>query len=157
MAIKSLSNPRSRSLVRPRGSAVAIGTVIPFAGSSAPSGFIKCNGALVSRSAYAALFAAIGTTYGAGDGSTTFAVPDFRGVFLRGLDESKGYDTSRTMGSEQADAFVSHTHTAPSITSAVLQTGSTANRAPLYGSTASTGGTETRPKNFAVVYIIKAF
>lgn len=56
--------------------AVIAGTVIAFAGKSVPSGYIPCNGAAVSRTTYAALFKAIGTTYGAGDGSTTFTLPN---------------------------------------------------------------------------------
>lgn len=59
------------------------GMVQYFANSTVPTGWFQCNGALVSRTTYAALFAAIGTTYGAGDGSTTFALPDTRGQFLR--------------------------------------------------------------------------
>lgn len=59
------------------------GMVQYFANSSVPTGWFQCNGALVSRTTYADLFAAIGTTYGAGDGSTTFALPDTRGQFLR--------------------------------------------------------------------------
>lgn len=55
-----------------------------FAGASAPDGWFICNGQLVSRTTYASLFAAIGTTFGVGDGSTTFAVPDLRGQFVRG-------------------------------------------------------------------------
>lgn len=59
------------------------GMVQYFANSTVPTGWFQCNGALVSRTTYADLFAAIGTTYGAGDGSTTFALPDTRGQFLR--------------------------------------------------------------------------
>ena len=70
-----------------------IGQVIFMAGANAPSGFLKCNGQLVSRTTYASLFAVIGTTYGAGDGSTTFKLPDCRGEFLRGLDDGRGVDT----------------------------------------------------------------
>jgi microcystin-dependent protein len=55
------------------------GAVMPYAGSSAPSGWLLCDGAAVSRTTYAALFTAIGTTYGAGDGSTTFNLPDLGG------------------------------------------------------------------------------
>ena len=51
-------------------------TIIPWSNSSIPSGFLECNGAAVSRSTYSALFAIVGTTYGAGDGSSTFLVPD---------------------------------------------------------------------------------
>jgi microcystin-dependent protein len=60
------------------------GTVFPFAGSTAPDGYLVCNGAAVSRDTYAALFAAIGVSYGNGNGSTTFNVPDYRYTFLRG-------------------------------------------------------------------------
>lgn len=53
-------------------------TIVPWTASSLPSGFLECNGATVSRSTYAALFAVIGTTYGAGDGATTFELPDIQ-------------------------------------------------------------------------------
>jgi microcystin-dependent protein len=53
-------------------------TIVPWSSGSVPSGFLECNGAAVSRSTYAALFAIVGTTYGAGDGSTTFNVPDLQ-------------------------------------------------------------------------------
>tara|TARA_Y100001937_G_scaffold116689_1_gene168947 strand:+ start:230 stop:808 length:579 start_codon:yes stop_codon:yes gene_type:complete len=53
-------------------------TIVPWSSSSVPSGFLECNGALVSRSTYSALFAVIGTTYGAGDGATTFKLPDLQ-------------------------------------------------------------------------------
>lgn len=61
------------------------GTVLPYAGSSAPTGFLMCDGAAVSRTTYADLFAVISTTFGAGDGSTTFNVPDLRGRFAIGV------------------------------------------------------------------------
>lgn len=61
-----------------------VGTYILFAGSSAPGGYLACNGAAVSRSTYADLFAVISTTYGAGDGSTTFNLPDARGLVMVG-------------------------------------------------------------------------
>ena len=60
------------------------GVIIPFAGTSVPSGYLLCNGALVSRTDYADLFAAVGTLYGAGDGSTTFSLPDLRDRVLQG-------------------------------------------------------------------------
>lgn len=72
-----------------------------FAMSSAPAGWLKANGAAVSRTTYATLFAAINTTFGAGDGSTTFNLPDLRGEFLRALDDSRGVDASRALGSAQ--------------------------------------------------------
>lgn len=81
------------------------GAVLYFAGQTAPSGWLKANGAAVSRTAYAALFAAIGTTYGAGDGSTTFNLPDLRGEFMRGWDDGRGIDHGRAFGSAQGDAI----------------------------------------------------
>lgn len=57
---------------------VPVGTLLDFAGSAAPSGFLLCDGSAVSRTTYAGLFAVVGTTWGAGDGSTTFNVPDLR-------------------------------------------------------------------------------
>ena len=84
---------------------VPSGAVMYFAGQTAPSGWLKANGAAVSRTAYAALFAAIGTTYGAGDGSTTFNLPDLRGEFMRGWDDGRGIDSGRVLGSAQGDAI----------------------------------------------------
>lgn len=63
---------------------VPTGSLVPFAGNSIPDGYLLCNGAAVSRTTYAALFAVIGTTYGAGDGSKTFTLPDFRNRFIEG-------------------------------------------------------------------------
>lgn len=81
------------------------GTVAHFAASTAPAGWLKCNGAAVSRTAYAALFAAIGTTYGVGDGATTFNLPELRGEFLRALDDGRGIDTGRALATAQGDAI----------------------------------------------------
>ena len=85
--------------------ALPSGAVMYFAGQTAPAGWLKANGAAVSRTAYAALFAAIGTTYGAGDGSTTFNLPDLRGEFIRGWDDGRGIDRGRAFGSAQGDAI----------------------------------------------------
>lgn len=89
---------------------VPSGAVQYFATGAAPTGWLKANGALVSRSTYAALFSAIGTTFGAGDGSTTFQLPDLRGEFLRALDDGRGIDTGRALGSAQGDANKAHSH-----------------------------------------------
>lgn len=67
-----------------------IGAILAFGGSSAPAGWMICNGAAVSRTTYAALFAAIGTAFGAGDGSTTFNIPDLREATTKGAGET-GY------------------------------------------------------------------
>ena len=84
---------------------VPSGAVMYFAGQTAPTGWLKANGAAVSRTAYAALFAAISTTYGAGDGRSTFNLPDLRGEFIRGWDDGRGVDTGRVFGSAQGDAI----------------------------------------------------
>lgn len=86
--------------------AVEAGAVSYFARSTAPTGWLKANGAAVSRTAYATLFAAIGTTFGVGDGSTTFNLPDARGEFLRGWDDGRGVDTARVFGSFQDASHV---------------------------------------------------
>lgn len=64
--------------------AIQTGTVIAFAANSAPNGYLICNGAAVNRTTYAELFAVIGTTYGSGDGSTTFNVPNLTDKFIQG-------------------------------------------------------------------------
>jgi microcystin-dependent protein len=87
-----------------------VGMVASFDMPSAPPGWLKRNGANVSRTAYAKLFAVLGTRYGAGDGSTTFNVGDSRGLFTRGLDDGRGIDPNRGLGSMQAPANLTHTH-----------------------------------------------
>lgn len=95
------------------------GTLIDFAGATAPQGWLMCDGSAISRTEYAALFAAIGTAHGVGDGSTTFNLPDLRGEFRRGLDNmgtsagARGKDvdgTGRSVGQGQADAMQGHFH-----------------------------------------------
>jgi microcystin-dependent protein len=89
-----------------------------FAAKCASQGWLPCDGSAVSRTTYALLFAAIGTTYGPGDGSTTFTVPDLRGVFVRSFDYSLPSEKSRTqvdpdtrkLGLLQPDAFQVHGH-----------------------------------------------
>lgn len=79
--------------------ALPAGAMFPYAGSLAPSGFLLCDGSAVSRTTYAALFAACGTTYGSGDGSTTFNVPDKRGRTSIGSGTGTGL-TNRVRGSK---------------------------------------------------------
>jgi microcystin-dependent protein len=89
-----------------------VGMVAAFDMPTAPPGWLKRNGADVSRTVFAKLFAVIGTRYGAGDGSTTFNIGDSRGVFVRGLDEGRGMDTGRTLGSDQLGQNAAHDHVA---------------------------------------------
>lgn len=90
------------------------GSVISFVGNVAPTeeGFMFAHGQEIDRITYAKLFGLIGTTYGEGDGSTTFNLPDTRGEFIRGLDNGRGIDSGRVLGSNQSDEFRSHGHTA---------------------------------------------
>ena len=101
-----------------------IGAVIAFPTAVVPSGWLQCNGSAVNRITYANLFTLIASTYGDGDGSTTFNIPDLRGEFIRGFDDSIGNDPdagSRTdrgdgtigdnVGTKQADELKSHFHT----------------------------------------------
>lgn len=112
------------------GGAVAIpgalpaGLIMAYGGPSAPPGWLLCDGSAVSRATYAALFAAIGENWGAGDGSTTFNLPDLRGRFLRGTDHGAGRDPGAgsriaiadggtvgdAVGSLQGSQLGSHTH-----------------------------------------------
>jgi len=78
--------------------AAPTGTVTAFAGSSAPTGYLLCYGQQVSRTTESALFAVIGTTYGVGDGSTTFNLPDLRGRVIGGQDDMGGTSANRLTG-----------------------------------------------------------
>ena len=94
-----------------------IGTYFYHPVAVPPPFALKCNGAAVSRTTYAALFAVIGTTYGAGDGSTTFNLPEVRGEFIRGLDDGRGVDPGRGIGTAQGSQNLEHSHGASSGTS----------------------------------------
>ena len=96
--------------------AVPTGSVHLMASTTPPSGYLKCNGAAVSRTTYADLFAEIGTAFGAGDGSSTFNVPDLRGEFVRGWDDSRGVDSGRSFASSQGDNNKQHNHGASATT-----------------------------------------
>lgn len=89
-------------------SSVVAGTIFYTANSVVPSGYLLCNGALISTTTYADLFAAIGYTYG-GSGAS-FRLPDLRGEFIRGTDAGRGVDAGRTLGSFQDHLVISHNH-----------------------------------------------
>ena len=138
-----------------------IGTVSAFAGASAPDKYLICDGSTISRTTYSDLYAVLGDVYGNGDGSTTFEIPDLRGEFLRGLDGGRGVDASRTLGSAQSDLLKSHTHQVQNVFSGGgtgdeenYVSNVTASRSTI--DTLSAGGAETRPRNIAMNYIIKA-
>ena len=169
--------------------AVPTGSVHMMATTTAPSGYLKCNGAAVSRTTYSDLFDTIGTTHGAGDGSSTFNVPDLRGEFVRGWDDSRGVDSGRSFGSSQSSANKEHNHTATA-TSTVTDPGHnhvyidqqahnegyrpwkagdndcgqrnkntnnafTGISVSTSVSVANDGGSEARPRNVAMMYVIK--
>lgn len=153
---------------------VPVGTILAFAGQTPPDGYLECNGQAVSRTTYAALFAAIGTTWGSGDGSTTFNLPELRGEFLRGWDHGRGVDPGRALGSAQGDAIRNITGSFGSPTKEGTQkaTGAFAIEVEVSSGRASGGGggyvswnfdasrvvptaNENRPRNKAVMYIIK--
>ena len=122
------------------------GAIMPFYLSTAPSGWLECNGQ--STAGYPALQAAIGSN-----------VPDLRGEFIRGWDHGRGVDTGRSLGTTQADAFKSHTHSynEPTVTGNTILYGvwSSYDSGATSSNTSSTGGTETRPRNVAFMYCIK--
>jgi len=136
---------------------IPAGAIMPFAMNSVPTGWLAADGTAVSRSTYATLFAAIATTYGVGDGSTTFNVPDLRGYFVRGTGTNSDGTVSGTFAAKQADELKSHTHT---YTFKSTTGGSSAGGDPnsitnTSVNTGATGGTETRPRNIAMLYCIK--
>lgn len=160
----------------------APGDIFYTSRKTAPPGSFKANGAAVSRTAYPGLFAAIGTTYGEGDGFNTFNLPDLRGEFIRSLDDGRGVDPNRTLGTIQAsqnlahthggttDSAGTHSHTIPTFARDGSTNGSTGDGGGRRTYTASTegagahthgfmtnssGGTEARPRNVALLACIQ--
>lgn len=152
------------------------GAIMPFAMNSAPVGWSAADGGELSRAAYAALFSAIGTSYGAGNGSTTFNKPDMRGYFVRGSGTNSDGTAAGTFGAKQSDDNKAHSHTItdPGHSHAMgvynqpaAGGGTIGNNVVLLGAGLSTsssatgitvnnsGGTESRPKNIALLYCIK--
>jgi len=101
--------------VMPAPPSFTAGMMMPWAGSAAPTGWQLCDGTAISRTTYASLFALIGTTYGTGDGSTTFNVPDLRGRTPVGYAATGGHTDVSTLGANEGVALASrrprHTHT----------------------------------------------
>lgn len=142
------------------GASVPAGTVSAFAGAAAPAGYLECDGAVVSRATYAALFAAIGEEFNTGgEAGDQFRLPDLRGEFVRGWDHGRGIDAGRELGSAQADELKAHAHSIPANSDQETGNGfvEDANGTGTARSTntGSTGGAETRPRNVALMYVIK--
>ena len=135
--------------------------------NTAPTGWLKANGAAISRTAYADLFAALGVTFGTGDGSTTFNIPDLRGEFVRAWADNRAVDTGRTFGTAQTDAMQGHVHNFYAMNSSaslgagaggnILSVATIATTAPVTDGTNGTPRTaaETRPRNVALLAVIK--
>lgn len=173
------SNTLSNNITGSAGTAGPAGHVIAFAGTSAPSGYLTCDGSAVSRSTYSALFSAIGTTWGAGDGSTTFNLPDLRGAFLRGAGshgtevKSNGAAFSGpAVGAFETDLLKDHVHPSEYFRNGSNSAPRPGSQNPYYGiadvvwntepvSSASVGGgsprvgDETRPFAAGLLYCIK--
>lgn len=157
------------------------GIVVPYSGITSPQEWLMCDGSQVSRTTYARLYTAIANTYGSGNGSTTFHLPDLRGRFVRGSDNmgsgaagvdpdaagrtamNSGGNTAANVGSIQDDEYQSHTHV---VDVGLWIAGSTGNKFGagsgsgtgtngIESTATSGGGNETRPKNANLNYIIK--
>lgn len=167
MKIDDLSfGPNSRAAGGVRG---PVGSVIAHASLTAPMGYILADGTAVSRSNYAKLFTVIGTTYGVGDGSTTFNLPDLRGIFIRGQGSQtiSSITYSGTLGTKQTDQLQGHFHNVGTVnsasdgaagprTSAAAANVTQATSSPITDGTNGTPrtGAETRPANIALAYFI---
>jgi len=131
-------------------------TIVPWSSSSVPTGFLECNGAAVSRSTYSALFAIVGTTYGAGDGASTFNLPDLQDNVAMGKSGTKalastgGANTvtsTGNVGGSTANATISiaqlanHSHTVPQIAAGSFGGGGALGSTSHNFSQANTGGT----------------
>lgn len=140
-----------------------IGMIGFFTNTTPPDGWLKCNGALLSKSTYAELFDVIG--YTSGQSGTSFRVPDLRGEFLRGWDDGRGKDSGRVFGSGQDQSLKSHGHIyklniqhsdGAAVSGEALQTGlQVGGRRRYEDSTENDGAAETRPTNAAWLACIK--
>lgn len=143
------------------------GTVITYAGNTAPTGYLACDGLAVNRTTYSALFAAIGTIYGTGDGSTTFNLPDLRGYFVRGSGTNSNGTASGTFGAKQtanAGSFTfavtqddgdGNTGSYRSLTNVILNGVNRGYNAGTAATTVNVTPGDTRPANIAMLYCIK--
>lgn len=152
---------------------VPSGLVAPFAGSTAPTGWLLCDGSAVSRSTYSILYAAIGINYGAGDGSTTFNLPNTSGIFIKGSGTQTiaGISYTGAFSLLQNDQMQSHIHFLYGTHVSVTGTGSvtapsdngTGSPSNSYSGTPISDGTngtprigaDTHPANVSMNYIIK--
>lgn len=151
--------------------AMPAGVTLPYAGAGVPTGYLLCDGSAVSRTVYAVLYSSIGVTYGAGNGTTTFNIPDTRGIFIRGsgVQTVGGVTYSVATGDKLGDQMQGHIHQEYGSNNGVVGGGfvggpSTANAllgsytsSPVSDGTNGTprAGAETRPAFVAFNHIIK--
>lgn len=145
-----------------QASALPVGALVPFPKAAVTPGFLELDGSVQSVVTYPDLFAYLGTTFNTGgEGAGYFRLPESRGEFLRGWDHGRGVDAGRALGSYQADELKSHSHAQKDQT--VLAEGAGVGIAggsspySMGGNTKATGGSETRPRNVAVMWCIKAW
>ena len=144
------------------GESLKIGTIVPFAGSTIPDGYLTCDGTAVSRTTYSDLFAVIGTTYGAGDGSTTFNLPNLKGRVPVGLDGTQTeFDTLGETGGSKYLQEHSHTlygyhYTSSGGSEGGHISGGNITDAQFSTNTAGTGDSGNLQPYLVVHYIIKA-
>ncbi len=113
---------------------IPAGTIVYFAATMPPAGYLKADGSAVGRETYPELFAAIGTTFGSGDGKTTFNLPDLRGEFVRGFDDGRGVDTGHAFGHNQNDSVENHQHlTTAGIEGSIVVTAGRPQNSTYYG------------------------
>lgn len=158
LAIQSMIS----SAVAAGGAATRVrpGIIEMFGGPDAPFGYLECDGAVVLRATYPDLFAAIGTAHNTGaETGLQFRLPDLRGEFVRGWDHGRGVDAGRTLASTQGDAFKAHSHSVPSNSDQGTGNGfvedALGDGTARTVSTGSAGGAETRPRNVALMFVIK--
>ncbi len=105
-SLTTTSNTVFNSVKDKSGYLTPTGSILPYGGSAAPDGFLLCNGAAISRTTYADLFAVFGTTYGIGDGSTTFNIPNIKGCVIVGLDAAQTeFDALGETGGAKTDTL----------------------------------------------------
>jgi len=147
-----------------------VGTVFHVPSTAVPSGALKLNGALLSRTTYAALWTYaqasgnivadgswVAGQFSTGDGSTTFRIPDARGEFVRGWDDGRGIDSGRGIGTHQTDALQQHDHATSVFTtggSTVATAGASYALSTAGAVTGARTATETRPRNIALLACI---
>jgi len=155
------TKPQIESMIA-QASALPVGTMVAFPVNKLPPGFLEIDGSVKSIAAYPDLAAFLGTAFNTGgEGAGNFRLPESRGEFLRGWDHGRGIDAARAIGSYQAGQLESHVHTY-NVTSVTAGTGGVSSATPTDTAgtvkvTNATGGNETRPRNLAVMWCLKAW